>query len=128
MLVLTRREDQRILVGDDIVITLVRLGSYAARIGIDAPPDVDIRREEVPELERDDIYSERIAKLKEDVARLQAILDNWIPMPQIMGGWGEPDAPDDAVALIREACEIRGVDFSEHQRLVAAQLPREQPQ
>jgi len=35
MLVLSRREGQRILVGDDIVITLARLGTESARIGIE---------------------------------------------------------------------------------------------
>ena len=47
MLVLGRREGEKILVGDDIVVTLARLGVESARIGIDAPPHVNIRREEL---------------------------------------------------------------------------------
>jgi len=54
MLVLTRKPGERILVGDDIVITLVsvrRDEQYGdrIRIGLDAPSNVPIRREEVPD-------------------------------------------------------------------------------
>jgi carbon storage regulator len=47
MLVLTRKVGQRIRVGDDVVITLVRIQGDKVRVGIDAPPDVAIHREEV---------------------------------------------------------------------------------
>lgn len=46
MLVLTRRLLQRISVGDDIVITVVRISGNEVRIGIDAPDGVQILREE----------------------------------------------------------------------------------
>lgn len=47
MLVLTRRRQQRIMIGDDIVVTLVDITGTTARIGIDAPPGMNIAREEV---------------------------------------------------------------------------------
>ena len=55
MLVLTRKPGERILIGDDIVVTLIsirREDDYGPkiRIGLDAPSDVVIRREEVPDL------------------------------------------------------------------------------
>jgi carbon storage regulator len=48
MLVLTRQQNQRIIIGDDIVITLVQIQGSKVRIGIEAPQEVDIRREELP--------------------------------------------------------------------------------
>ena len=49
MLVLSRKADERILIGDDIVVTVVRIGPDAVRLGIDAPRDVNIVREELSE-------------------------------------------------------------------------------
>jgi carbon storage regulator len=47
MLVLMRRPGESIHIGPDIVVTLVTLERNRARIGIDAPRDVVIDREEV---------------------------------------------------------------------------------
>jgi carbon storage regulator len=47
MLVLTRKTNERILIGDDIVLTVVRIDDYSVRLGIDAPKDVEILREEL---------------------------------------------------------------------------------
>lgn len=47
MLVLTRKVGQRIRIGNDIVVTLVRIQGDKVRLGIDAPRDVCIHREEV---------------------------------------------------------------------------------
>lgn len=46
MLVLSRREGESLIIGDDIVITVVRSGS-STRLGITAPLDVRIMREEL---------------------------------------------------------------------------------
>lgn len=46
MLVLSRREFERVLIGDDIVITIVRIGPVAVRIGIDAPAALRIVRDD----------------------------------------------------------------------------------
>jgi len=47
MLVLTRRVGQSILVGDDIVVTVLDNGRDQVRIGIRAPHDIAVHREEV---------------------------------------------------------------------------------
>ncbi len=47
MLVLTRREEEKIHIGDNIVITVVSIGNGRVRLGIEAPPEVRIDREEV---------------------------------------------------------------------------------
>ncbi len=49
MLVLTRRVGERVLVGDEVVITVVRINPNAVRIGIQAPKDMNIVREELME-------------------------------------------------------------------------------
>jgi len=47
MLVLSRKVGQRILIGDKIAVTIVRLGQGGVRIGIEAPDDCEIIREEL---------------------------------------------------------------------------------
>lgn len=47
MLVLTRKAGERIVIGDDIVITILDVRGEGIRIGIDAPSTVKIQREEV---------------------------------------------------------------------------------
>lgn len=47
MLVLSRKETQRIRLGDSIVITIVKIGGDKVRIGIDAPADVLVLRDEL---------------------------------------------------------------------------------
>jgi carbon storage regulator len=47
MLVLTRRPGQRILIDDRIVVTVVSLKNGQVRLGIEAPSDVHILREEL---------------------------------------------------------------------------------
>jgi carbon storage regulator len=47
MLVLGRKVGERILVGDDVVLTVVSAGRDGVRIGIEAPRDVRIHRAEI---------------------------------------------------------------------------------
>src|SRR5277367_3889824 len=47
MLMITRRAGERVIVGGDIVITLVEVSGQTARIGIEAPKSLPIFREEI---------------------------------------------------------------------------------
>lgn len=47
MLVLSRRTGERFHIGDHITITVVRIGPNNVRIGISAPKDMPIIREEL---------------------------------------------------------------------------------
>lgn len=47
MLVLSRKERERIRLGEDIVITVVRLSGDRVRLGIEAPGDLIVLREEL---------------------------------------------------------------------------------
>jgi carbon storage regulator len=47
MLVLTRREGQSIMVDDDIKITILKINYGQVKIGIEAPNEIAVHREEV---------------------------------------------------------------------------------
>jgi carbon storage regulator len=47
MLVLTRRTNERIVIDEEIVVTIVRVAGQRVRVGIEAPPHVRIVREEL---------------------------------------------------------------------------------
>jgi carbon storage regulator len=47
MLVLTRRKGERLLIGDDIEITVIEVKGDGVRIGVEAPKGIRILRQEV---------------------------------------------------------------------------------
>ena len=47
MLVLSRRENERIRLGDSIVVTVVKVAGDRVRLGIEAPADVLVLRGEL---------------------------------------------------------------------------------
>jgi carbon storage regulator len=47
MLVLTRKSNQSIVIGDDIVVTILEIRGDQIRIGISAPREVPVFREEI---------------------------------------------------------------------------------
>jgi carbon storage regulator len=47
MLVLSRKETEKIKIGDNITITILRLTDGRVRLGIDAPPEVIVLRDEL---------------------------------------------------------------------------------
>lgn len=46
-LVLSRKAGEKLMIGDDITVTLLGINGHQARISIDAPPSVSIDREEI---------------------------------------------------------------------------------
>jgi carbon storage regulator len=50
MLVLSRKESEKIRLGDSIVVTIVRVSGDKVRLGIEAPPDVVVLRDELKPL------------------------------------------------------------------------------
>ena len=51
MLVLSRKESQRIRLGDSIVLTIVKIAGDKVRIGIEAPDSVLVLRDELQAFE-----------------------------------------------------------------------------
>ena len=47
MLVLSRKESEKIMLGDSIVLTIVRVSGDRVRLGIEAPSDMLILRKEL---------------------------------------------------------------------------------
>ena len=47
MLILTRRANEALMIGDKITITVLGVKGGQVRLGIDAPRDVNIQREEI---------------------------------------------------------------------------------
>jgi carbon storage regulator len=68
MLVLSRTRDESIIIGDNVVVTVVDVRGDKVKLGIDAPPDVTVHRREVYEAIR---RENRLAgRLKPEEARL----------------------------------------------------------
>ena len=67
MLVLSRHRDESIIIGDDIVITVVDIRGDKVRLGINAPTEISVHRQEVYEaIQRE---NQRAAGLDPDDAR-----------------------------------------------------------
>ena len=66
MLVVSRKVGERILIGDRIVVTVVKVGSGGVRIGIEAPKEMSVVREELAEqLRQQETMALEAAKLGE---------------------------------------------------------------
>jgi carbon storage regulator len=63
MLVLSRKEAERIRLGDSIVITVVRIGGDKVRLGIQAPKDMLVLRDELEPFEKNQTFLEIEADL-----------------------------------------------------------------
>lgn len=62
MLILTRKIGESIVIGDDIIVKVVETGKNSIRIGIDAPKEITVLRQEVFE----SIQQENILSAKGD--------------------------------------------------------------
>ena len=49
MIVLSRKRDESVVIGDDVVITVVDIRGDKVRLGIDSPKEMSVHRQEVYE-------------------------------------------------------------------------------
>ncbi|MFW0081727.1 MAG: carbon storage regulator CsrA, partial [Coxiella endosymbiont of Haemaphysalis japonica] len=63
MLILTRRISESVIIGDSVKVTVLGVKGNQIRIGIEAPKDVSIHREEIYER----IQKEKLAKSQDKV-------------------------------------------------------------
>lgn len=68
MLVLSRKPNEKLIINGDVVLTIVRISGNAVRIGIEAPNEVKVYREEV--LEK--LQAKAALANREDAERHQA--------------------------------------------------------
>ena len=47
MLILTRRVGESVIIGDNITLTVLGVRGHQVRLGVDAPKDVSVHREEI---------------------------------------------------------------------------------
>jgi carbon storage regulator len=72
MLVLTRKKDESIVIGDDIVITIVDVRGDKVRLGINAPNTIPVHRMEVWEAIQRELKSAEAAQLEGTVGQPKA--------------------------------------------------------
>jgi carbon storage regulator len=61
MLVLSRQRDESIIIGDNIVITIVDIQGDKVRLGINAPTEIPVHRQEVYEaIQRENLRAGRL--------------------------------------------------------------------
>jgi len=68
MLVLTRRNQQQIRIGDNITLTVLRVKGNAVRVGIEAPREVRVIRGELPTSERQETREIQIESSESELA------------------------------------------------------------
>ena len=61
MLVLSRKVGEKILIGDNISVTVVRVAQGIVRIGVEAPQNLPVVREEIKDQMRDRQQSKKAA-------------------------------------------------------------------
>jgi carbon storage regulator len=67
MLVLSRQRDESIIIGDNVVVTIVDVRGDKVKLGIEAPQDVSVHRREVYEAIRRE--NQQAARLRPEDAR-----------------------------------------------------------
>ena len=58
MLILTRRAGETLMIGEDVSVTVLGVKGNQVRIGINAPKDVAVHREEIYDRIQDDMESD----------------------------------------------------------------------
>lgn len=72
MLILTRKIGEGIKIGDDITITVVEIKGNQVKVGIDAPKNVSVHREEIYRLiqEENKLAAEQSPSILKDITKL----------------------------------------------------------
>ena len=61
MLVLSRQRDESIMIGDNIVVTIVDIRGDKVRLGINAPSEIPVHRQEIYEaIQRENVRASRV--------------------------------------------------------------------
>jgi carbon storage regulator len=85
MLILTRRPGERVVIGDEILVTVIGVSGHTVRLGIAAPEGVPIYREEI-----------WLAVREENRAAAAATADAVPPPPPQKPAKDAPETPPDS--------------------------------
>ncbi len=78
MLILTRKLNEQITIGDDITITLLEVKGTQVKLGIEAPKDISIHRKEIYERIREENLKSSEVDLS-DLSEAASILTSLTP-------------------------------------------------
>jgi carbon storage regulator len=67
MLILTRRIGESIIIGDNIMVTVLGVKGCQVRLGINAPRDVSVHREEIYERIKQGLTGEQVVVIEDEV-------------------------------------------------------------
>lgn len=71
MLVVTRKRDQKLMIGNEIEVQVLKIGKDSVRIGVKAPQSVSVHRYEVYEL----ILATNLAAAQSQIPQKQALTE-----------------------------------------------------
>ncbi len=90
MLVLSRRLGESVVIGDDVVVTVLEIRGDVVRLGVDAPREVQVRRQEL----LDEVAETNRAAASPDTGAV-AGLSRLVADPAQEGSDPEPDPEPD---------------------------------
>lgn len=85
-MVLSRKKNERIVIGENIVVTIVEIRGDKVRLGFDAPAEVPIWREELTGLKQEQSLRGRPEAPGECLAMQLAAAGLPVPIPAADGG------------------------------------------
>lgn len=66
MLILTRKVGERLMIGDDIAVTVLSVKGNQVRVGVQAPADIAVHREEIYNRIQNELNDQKVVSARGD--------------------------------------------------------------